>query len=314
MRRTAWISLLGLLLALPSPAGAEPPAPVDHRSSIGPAAGDGLGPSPTGCPAFWNLQNTAGTLTGSLEIDDVGPFGNTNLRLSGAGMELRDGALTATIRVKDMRRQVTPGFTQSGWQLGFFMQPGNRFVTMTGLYHLASDAFTFHARSGGNLVAATGEVLPGPDGGVRVTVPVESLGVEADTTVAADGYVKTFALLHYVHMANPESGISTDHHWSKLPTPIPVAACPGAVIEDAHPLVGGAQVTGLTLPLRAGNEVTVERFMAGGWEPVGSSNTDEDGWFLVRATLPAGPSTIRVRVDTPLAGTGHSSSVTVSPR
>ncbi|MDQ3990895.1 MAG: hypothetical protein M3245_01115 [Actinomycetota bacterium] len=268
--------------------------------------------SETGCPAFWDLQNTGGTLTGDLELDGPGPFGNANLRLSGAGLEVADGSLTATIRVRDMRRQVTPGFTQSGWQLGFFAQPSNRFITITALYHLASDAFTFHARVDGTIVQATGTVRLGVNGSVAVTVPLVTLKLVEGTTEAASGFAKTFAMIHYVHMTNPESGISTDHHSSRLPQAIPIAECPGASIDAVDRGRGaGIQASGHTLPIEAGHAVTLERSVEGRWEAVGSTVTDEDGWYFIAAPLPPGHSTVRVAVETHRAGTGHSPPVTV---
>jgi hypothetical protein len=268
----------------------------------------GFGPSATGCPTFWEVD---GGSTGPDIDPPVGPFGTSQIHVTGFGFSVDGETITATIRVADMRPRVAPGFNQSWWSAGF----GSKSFLAT--YDLLTGLFTFtwidlDMRTSG---PATGSVVPGPGGGVRITAKMADLGIgpyyEADATRVLAGPRIVAEVPGHAYIGGPAPT------WSRADGPelVPLVACPGLSfsvrLDPRHE--GGVVANGITLPKVGGQPVELQLLSDGEWTTIATGTTDQDGAFEITGTLPPDPATVRGTVTT-AAGIGTSAPVDIDAR
>ena len=288
MKRTAaGLAAAGLLVAM---------------TGSGAAAGSdpqpGFGPSPTGCPTFWEVDG------GSLGQDVTSPaglLGTSQLHVTGYGFAVDGDDLTATIRVADMQRSVAPGTNGSEWRV--VLGP----VWFQADYYLLSDSFTFTSgKTGGGEIPVAGTVVLGPGGGLRFRVKMADLGLEPPLEV---GPTRASA---YTEMS--VTGRGTAVRWSQAtgPATVPLVRCPGLTFgAEASPGAGEVVAYGLTLPMTGGHPIEVQALDGtGGWRTIATGASADDGSFGISATMPRGPATLRGVVTTP-AGIAISAPVDV---
>ena len=265
-------------------------------------AGDtavGPGTSATGCPAFWDMQ----TASRGPNVDPpVGPYGTSQLHITGYGVEVQGDALTVTIRVADMQRRVQPGTDASVW----WAQMDN--LRIGAQYILASDRFTFTAFNGIH-GPVTGTVIPGPGGGIRITTSLSALEMEPGVVIGST----QVGGRSWKQVGDPQVSFP----WSAGYTPpeIPLVPCPGLTMSAdlARPGERVVAVNGVTLPKSAGQPVELQLLDGADWRTVGSGTTAAGGTFAFEAVLPGpgGKVSLRGAVKTP-AGVGTSAPIELS--
>jgi hypothetical protein len=261
--------------------------------------------------------------TESIEFTGPGPFGNTNLHVTGVGLDTDGQTLTGTIRVLDMERQVTPGFTNALWTLGFDSRSTKGIVTkviLSAYYDLASDSFVYWAQESGNPpLPVTGAVVLGAGGGLILSVKLSDLRASPghpqievgrileNVRVSADAYT------HYFYMANdPGGGITASHSSASGPVQWPLVPCPGAALSSVDAGKGWVEAVGLILPAREDGVTLQSKSPDGGWTDVATSSTDETGAFhLVWETAAPGSHTVRAIAQTQ-AGEAVSAPATIA--
>ena len=265
------------------------------------------------CPSF----NSSGAFTHQPDPDpniDIGPFGTSNQRLRGVGLELQGDVLVATIQVEDMKKQIMPPDKATYWQLQFTLEETHKTFEMTASYDGIEDTWRYILIEGGSRYRGkvTGSHTLGPNGIVRMSVPIAQF--DAAPGMLLNGvYGESGSLTYW-----PESVFPDDvgGHWSarwmkKAFDSFPLIPCPGITLA-AESGDGPILALGHMLPQRADMSVTIERQTPGGaWEAVANVGTDERGFYETMFPLPAGSHTLRAITTLPSLGTVISVPVTV---
>lgn len=294
--------------AIASPAGASPePA---------------FGPSETGCPSFF-----AATAEGpDIDPGQVGPFGTSQQHLTGMGIVADAEALTVSLRVEDMRRQAAPGYRWTYWEVFFGIEGQNRGKQLEIYYDAIQDDFSWWAgRFSGTFeykTATSGTILPGPGGGVAITVPFGALGLETGIEpgdVLTNLSAEAGDFVSYAYMRPPDyltgtypSGVYVPQWELDGPESFPVLPCPGVAVEGRDLGNFRARLDGGALPAEDGQPVRIEQETAEGWTEVAQGVTGDLGRFSLVVPVAPGPATLRATVETRMLGEVTSAPVTVT--
>ena len=277
-------------------------------------------PSESGCPFFY----PAVANPPDADVGQVGPFGTSHLHLTGMGLSADADSLTVSLRVQDMKRQATPGYRWSYWQVMFAVEINgtNRWKELEIYYDALLDEFSWWVGPRNSTIAlmteVTGTVQTGPGGGVAITAPFSALDLKpGDELMLFEAEAGNF--ISYIYMDPPNyldrtypSGIYSPMWDIAGPDSFRALSCPGIVVKPRPLGDGRVRLDGGVLPAESDQKLIVEQQTPNGWEMVAEGKTGDLGRISIVAPVAPGEVTLRAIVTTRMLGDLTSSPVTIT--